>query len=122
MRTGINPKMITPSETDFVSDVEIQARRALTKDGDWSRYWLFIGLFGNVTETAGLSHKQIIELMLQTRGVVGMGIPQGINNVDVVNEIKWAVGDELKRVLRKRNPTDALKAYRRGKEVGSNAD
>jgi hypothetical protein len=111
--------MIVATETDFVADVDIQARRALTQDGDWSRYWLFVGMFGHVVETAGLTHKQIVEQMCRERGVLGMPTPQGINNADVVLEIKWAVGEELKKVLRKRTASDALKAYRREKEIGT---
>ena len=119
-RHGSNPKIILPSDTDFVVDVELQARRALTQDGDWSHYWLFIGKYGYVTETADLSHRQIVELMLKSRGILNVRIRNGINSPEVINEIKWAVGSELKKVLRKRTASDALKAYRRGKEVGTN--
>lgn len=117
-RHGSNPKVIVATETDFVADVDIQARRALTKGGDWSLYWLFVGKYGYVTETEGMSHHQIVGMMLTNRGIYRGVVPLSINNPEVVNEIKWAVGEELRKVFRKRNPLDALKAYRREKEIG----
>lgn len=94
-RFNRNPNWVQPNESDFLCDYELQARRALVKDGDWSRYWLFMAVF--VWETKKESSV----------------------DPEVIDEMRWKVGRELRgTMLSKSHLKDVtFHWYKQGKMV-----
>lgn len=69
-----NPSCVAPNLGDYIADVELQAKRVLTRGSDWSTYLLFLDL-ADGTQREIDQHPKVLFYM------------------------KWKVGQELEKYL-----------------------